>query len=287
VAAGEPTKLTGDKPNVQLLLSGDQLRQHPQGADFGRLLGAIPEWASFFEGTGIDPVRDFDHLLLAGPQFRDFRQVVAVMDYHAETSSIQAAMESLRGRAGGTWVKGAASPTLRFRSALDGAERFLVHVPKRKLLALVPLSAEGQLQKVQGIQPFSASSSALVLSLVEPARALRGLPLALPPSISSLRLRVLPTAEGGLSLELELQDKELAEAKAHADKLTQDVAGLRMLLAMATPISLPPIPFRAEGSVIRGKAELRSDQLRVLVPRVQSWLPSPGGGRAPRALPPP
>src|SRR5262249_24993980 len=92
--AGGPTALKAEN-NVAITVASGLIRSHELGTQIGQLLTAIPQWKSSFEGTQLDPIRDFDHLYIAGPQLRDSRRVLAFMDYNVPQSKIRAAIDVL------------------------------------------------------------------------------------------------------------------------------------------------------------------------------------------------
>src|SRR5438105_1125632 len=122
VAAGKAGEIAAKNPNVQVLISGDCLRSHDLAAAFGKLLRAIPEWSSFFEGTPIDPIQDLAHMLVTGPRFHDDSSgVVAVMDFKASEEKMREIVEGVVKHAGGAAIEGAPLPA--WRAKLEGADR--------------------------------------------------------------------------------------------------------------------------------------------------------------------
>ena len=60
--------------NIRISLFMDRVRQHPMGSLLGHLLKSVYQWRDFFEPGGLDPVNDFDQMLVFGPQLRDPRK---------------------------------------------------------------------------------------------------------------------------------------------------------------------------------------------------------------------
>jgi hypothetical protein len=156
--AGAPGKLASKDPNVQVLIAGDRLRSHALGEWFGRILTSIPQWQSFFRNTNVDPIRDIDHLLIAGPQLRDSSKVVAVMDYRAPTEVMRAAIDVLVERTNGSWIEDAPVPAAR--ATADRNPRLFAMVPDRRLLVVLPADEEDQLSKLKAMKSFNKSSQA-------------------------------------------------------------------------------------------------------------------------------
>jgi hypothetical protein len=272
-AAGDASKIAGKNPNVQVLIASDRLREHDLGATFGKLLTSLPEWAAFFDGTGIDPVRDLDHVLLAGPQFRNFRKVVAVMDYNVSSKRVREAMAVVVQRSAGTWVEPSPFPAARITPAFDHGARILAHVPQRRLLVLLPEDAEDQLSKLKSMKGFAKSPVGILVSIVTPARAFRGLPFTLPSSLKVLRLSVTPKPEGAAEVSLELLDGSPEEARVHAPELTRAVDAIRVLdLGLFKKTFIDHLELVADGAMIRGTLTITPRQLRFMLDELEQLV---------------
>jgi hypothetical protein len=249
---------------VQVLIAGDRLRKHELGAWFGRLLTIIPQWQSFFEDTAVDPIRDIDHLLIAGPQFRDSSKVVAVMDYRAPEEAMRAAVDVVVRRSGGSWIEDAPVPAAR--ATADRSQRIFALVPEKRLLVVLPADQEDQLAKLKGMKSFNRSSTVgVVLSMVTPANAFRGV-LALPPTLAWLKLALTPTKDGGADLALTLGDDSPENAVTHAQELTRKVNAIRTLDLGITKIEvIDEVTFSAEGKVIWSRLHVTNKQLKLIM----------------------
>src|SRR6185437_3405335 len=149
-AAGGAGKFAASDANVQILLSGSALRKHAIGPWAARLLVMIPEWRPFFEGGPVNPIRDFDHLLLTAPRLAvDNSKLVAILDYNVSTDLARDAVDRVLHRTGGVWVEDAPVPTARARVA--GAPCYIALVPGRHLLAIMPGDRKDMLGQLQHI----------------------------------------------------------------------------------------------------------------------------------------
>ncbi|AUX22770.1 hypothetical protein SOCEGT47_032800 [Sorangium cellulosum] len=269
--AGAPGKLASKDPNVQVLIAGDRLRSHALGEWFGRILTSIPQWQSFFRNTNVDPIRDIDHLLIAGPQLRDSSKVVAVMDYRAPTEVMRAAIDVLVERTNGSWIEDAPVPAAR--ATADRNPRLFAMVPDRRLLVVLPADEEDQLSKLKAMKSFNKSSQAgIVLSMLTPANAFRGV-YALPRSLAWMRLTVTPTRDGGADLALTAGDGSPEEARDHARELTQTLNAIRTLDLGFTRIeALDEVTFNADGKVIWARLHVTNRQLKLIMGFVEQAL---------------
>ena len=66
-------------PGAQLALRLDleAIRRSPLSPEVRRLLATIPDWQRLLEGSGVDPVRDLDRILIASPNMQPARMVFA------------------------------------------------------------------------------------------------------------------------------------------------------------------------------------------------------------------
>jgi len=266
--AGGASKVASKDPNVQVLISSDRIRKHELGAAFGRLLTTIPEWKGFFEGTGIDPIRDLDHVLITGPQLRDSRKVVAVMDYNLTEAKVRGAIDVVldRSKPKGSWLED--SPVPAARATADKGERIFALVPDKRLLAVLPADASDQLKTLKDHRGFAKSSAVgILISMVTPARAFKNLPIKVPPELTRLRLAVTPTADGGADVALELTDGSADLATTHAAEIDEAIERIRKpdlgVLGSFGSIELfTRVTFESSGPIIRGRTHVTEHQLR-------------------------
>ena len=101
---------------VQVLLVGKTLRGHPVGKEMGKLLAGIPQWRGFFEGTGIDPVTDLEHMQITGPELRNSANVVSILEFSSSGAAIREAVDVVVKRTKGKWLTGKAFPTARVKA---------------------------------------------------------------------------------------------------------------------------------------------------------------------------
>ncbi|WP_437820275.1 hypothetical protein [Sorangium sp. So ce1078] len=269
--AGAPGKLASKDPNVQVLIAGDRLRSHELGDWFGRILTTIPQWQSFFQDTAVDPIRDIDHLLIAGPQLRDSSKVVAVMDYRAPEEAMRAAVDVVVQRSNGSWIEDAPVPAAR--ATADRSERIFAMVPNRRLLVVLPAEEEDQLSKLKSMKGFNKSSAAgIVISMLTPANAFRGVQ-ALPRSIAWMRLTVTPTKDGGADLALTAGDESAEDALAHAQELTRTLNAIRTINLGITKIDVvDEVTFNTDGKVIWSKLHVTNRQLKLIMGFVEQAM---------------
>ena len=283
-AAGGPGKLAKD-PNVQILFSSDVLRKHPTAEGFGRVLRTIPEWKQFLAGTNLDPIQDFDHVLLAAPQLAgDSSKAVVVLDYRASDEAMRATLDQVVAGAKGTWLADAPVPTARAR--VQGADRLFAHIAQKNLVAILPDGASEQLSKLPKMKGFSKSGrAAMVISIVTPHRPFGPLVPTLPRTFKWMRVEVRPAPGGDADVILELADASPEEAAKHVEAVTSivekvrtlDIRGIGSVERRVARFAMggdpfEPVEFKAERDIISGKARVTAKALSAILRLAETLL---------------
>jgi hypothetical protein len=282
-AAGGAGGTASKTPNVSLLINSDRIRQHELGTWFGTVLMTIPQWKSFFEDTEIDPIRDLDHMLIAGPQFRDSRKITATMDYNVPEAKIREAIDIIlkRSKPNGKWLPDTPVPAAQAKA--DNGERIFAMVKAKRLLVVIPAEAKDQLGGLTKTKGFSKSSQVgILLSMVTPSRAFKGLPFEVPSSLKWLRAAVIPKADGGAEVQLETEDASAEEAGTHARELTQGLASFLAPFRGAAEILVGKIDtpeFSSDGTRIKASIHVTKKQLRYVLSAAQSEMEKQQRGR--------
>lgn len=269
-------------PNVQVLLVGKNMRSHPIGRTLGSVFAAIPEWKSFFDGTAVDPIQDFESLTIYGPQFRNSSEVVAVIHYGTEFDKMKGAVDHVVKKTKGEWLTG--KPLRHVAKAkADRAQRLFAFVGQRQLLYILPLSLEDKLAALNAIPaPSTKTKAAIVVGLIDPYRPF-GKAFPIPESIRWLGLTVNPTEEGGADVLLQLNDSSAADAALHAPQITRDFNNLRQQLKWEVGVGafkvgfavedvLDEVEFVADDKVILARTQISREQLSKLITALNVWL---------------
>jgi hypothetical protein len=249
---------------VQILIAGNVLRRSALGPWASSLLVGIPEWRLFFEGSPMDPVRDFDHLLITAPRLKeDSSKLVAVLDYNVSSEAAHDALEKVIHRTNGTWVEDARVTAARAR--IGGAVRIFALVPRRHLLVILPSEAMDQLNRLDQAKGFRNSPEGVIVSVLTPARPFKEF-LPLPESLKWLRASLTPTADGGVDLAVEAGDQSPELAEAHAEALTREIEARRKIdLGLTSVEIIDPVAFAAAGDVIKARTHLPPHRVRAIM----------------------
>ncbi len=212
--------------NVRLNLFMDRVRQQPLGAMLGHLLKSVYQWRDFFSPGGLDPVGDFDQILLFGPQLKDSSQVAAFLQHHVKTPTMRGAIDRIVKKSGSqsAWLKGTKYPAAR--AFADRAQRSFVMYPGQ-VVAVVPPGAEKDALSLPSFKLPAAQGDELASAYVKtPWRALLGTKFELSKTIRSATIKILPDEDGGARVEAILDDEssEAAERDAKQIKRVVDAA---------------------------------------------------------------
>jgi hypothetical protein len=278
-AAGDVGRLRAEEPNVNIYLAGDVLRTRALSEDFGALLTSVPQWQALLGGTGIDPMKHFDHVLISGPQMRDPQWIVVTVQYNLPSDRMKKAVDEIvaRTKRGSQWLEGYDVPV----AVLGGKpKRFVVLVPDKRLLVVLPEEAEKLISRVAGLPGFAKSPGAgIVVDMIEPYKAFQAAPFQFPRSIGRMRLHFTLAGSEDYVVAAEAWDASPAEASEHAIFLKQridafeiDLGAVGRLLGTDKIRAVGDTSFDARGSKIHARAAVSHKQLKRIIGFIQSWL---------------
>ncbi len=274
--AGSAGRVADSHANVRLIIYNDRIRSHPLGARIGKLLGQVDQWHDFFGPAGLDPIKDFDRILIAGPQLRDSSNVVAVLRYNVSRQRMKRALDALvaRDSAQGGWLD-AGVPAARARG--DRAERIFV-LPAPHILVVTPPSAEKSALSLSPHTRFPAAKGSVALSVYvnTPWRALIGINFNVPRSIAWVRMDITATPDGGATANVVAMDASPAAAKRDADNLTTAINAvtqvnlgiLGSILGHKQFKLIEPVSLSAHGKRIEGTVRATPKELGALLEAV-------------------
>jgi len=272
--------------NVQLLVHTDRVRQHPLGARIGPLLRNVYQWRDFFGPTSIDPIRDIDRMLIVGPQLRDSRDVVAILQFNVPQARVRAAVDILVSRdPEGSWAD-AGVPVAKAHA--DRGERVFVF-PSPQVLVVTPPSAQASAERLprKFRLPAPKGDELALAKLATPWRAFLGLPVVIPKSIRAAELRLSPRADGGIVIDILAHDETEPLARADAEALTAALTAATslnlgmfgaVLFGSSQKKFIEKGSFEPDGADIRGEIVLTRAQVETALELASGLL----GGRAPR-----
>lgn len=275
-ASGKASDVVKDEAYVSIALYADRIREHMVGKRIAKLLPSLPQWKDFFPNDGLNPIRDFDRVVVVGPSFYHSENVVAVLKYNTTEAKVRSAIDTLVARRG-EWLKDTRVPAAK--AYADRADRVFV-LPSPGLVVVVPPNKAQQIIKAKGLGiPTPKGPEALVATLKHPHKPLARYNLEIPKSLKEAKLRLTPLPKGEVRVELQATDESPEQAKKTALQLTTTInaladftAGLTGFLELAglgRTVQLPRIELRAHGSEIYGEQVLTQEQVEFLLSRLE------------------
>lgn len=269
---GDPVALSGaagriadGNANVRLIVFTDRIRGTVLGPRVGALLAAANQWHDFFGPSGLDPIKDFDRILIAGPQLRDSSAVVAVLRYNASEAKVRSALGALVARdPKGGWLDAGAPAA---RASADRSERVFV-LPAPHIIVVAPPSAAAAALALPRSTRFPAPKGDEVLTAYvrTPWRAFIGVPFNIPKTIAWVRISIAPTPSGGAAATVEAEDSSPETAQKDADDLTRAINAVATVnVLFIKQRFIEPVALRAEGKRIKGVVTATESQLHDVV----------------------
>lgn len=287
VAGISDKRVVDPNANVQVLVHNDRVRQHPLGGRIGPMLRNVYQWRDFFGPTSIDPMRDIDRMLIVGPQLRDSRDVVAILQFNVPQERVRAAVDVLVARdPEGGWLD-AGVPVAKAHA--DRGERAFVF-PSPQILVVTPPSAQASAERLgrKFRLPGPKGDEIALAKLATPWRAFMGIRgVSIPKSIRSAELRLSPTPDGGVVIDILAHDESEELASSDAQALTaalQAATSLDLGLLGSVMFGsskknfIKKGSFEPDGKDIRGEIVMTRAQVETVLDLAGGFL----GGAAPR-----
>ncbi len=286
-------KLSKNPNNVQIVLIGSRLREHPVGSKMGSLLPGLKQWEPFFKDSGIDPVVDIDVMVITGPQIRKSDDVIAIMKFNIAMDKVEATIEDLVKKGGGEGKRLEGTPVPAWRGTTDGASRLFAVLKEKRLLYILPwpkkgkadkkLSAEewekeqdkrvaGHLAriKVAKFPDYSAEKYAIDAYMIQPYKLVSKTgeidlgPVniqLIPQELTSMRMRVVPNG-GAADVTITFQAKNDAGAKDAVGDLKSAWPLFQLGAKVEIGMELPDLEWETSTDLVVAKGKLEQDVLQ-------------------------
>jgi len=281
--------------NVEIVLVGKQLRDHPVGEKMGKLLPNLKQWQDFFASAPIDAVKDADLIVLTGPQMARHSpkdhvgssQVDAIIVWNIPMDRVKGALDGVVQRSKGSWLEGANAPTALAKA--DDADRMFVMVPENQLLYVTPPPhpqkgekewtpdklAEEEKKKVEKILKFKPPKQnlpfAILISVKEPGK-LSKFPMdagllgkhdiqLIPSTVEKFVFRVDPLPNGEAQARIELWDDNVKDAESDVETANTNWGIAKLLAHAGLNIELPDATFTTKGRMIYAETKVTKEFL--------------------------
>jgi hypothetical protein len=260
--------------NIVLTVSMAVIRTHPVGKRIGPLIAVVPQWDTFLEGTGVDPLRDVDWISINGPALRHTEKDVILVRYSASDAVVDKAIGVLSKKSGQGGPVNVGVPGVKAtRGYADRAERVFLR-PQSHVLAVVPgyyaKTAAQILSKASIPSTLKRPAEAMRLTLVHP----HGPMPQIPESVTELRLWVVPRNEdGGADVYGEGDTADAAACEAATDAIARLIDSVNTgFVPLLTRGILNHVEARADGSTVRLHLSASKAQIEVVLSFVAGQL---------------
>jgi hypothetical protein len=211
-------KISG-KPGVTLGLWFSSMRDHPLGKRLTEIATCDVEWRTFV-GLGVNLLKDFEGVLVVGPNLTDSGQMTAAVRHNLPSQRVHDVMDKLVQKSGksGHWI----APDVA-TAKLGRVQRVLI--PKQEdLFFVAPNKGWQALHDVkEPLRVPSADGRSASLVVVQPNRLLERVGLSLPRRLSEMRLEVFANADQSIDIKIELEDSSPQAAKQDARRVSSQM----------------------------------------------------------------
>jgi len=256
--------------HVSVLVRMDHLRTHPIGKQFGAKLVKIEQWKPFFEGTGIDPVRDLDALYAFGPRFHETSRVSAIIAHNKPDEAMALVMQGLAKKfPGSEWIGDEEVPA--FRANIDKADRVVVLLPGGMIIT--PLDGEKQSielarqlvrkkKKVGDTLPKGDPDLIVSAFLTKPSNVLT----AIPEDLHDVHVTIRSRKDNGGVLDMDAKAKDEKHAKDDAEAVKKLIEGYvpKGFIGMIARKYVEGYTVVAEGDLVHVHHELDGDRIETV-----------------------
>lgn len=275
--APKPKPRNADRLAVELagakltsLLRMERLRGHALAPK----LASLDEVRELLEGTGIDPVRDFERVFVASSGIHRDDKAVIVAEHKLSEDKLKLAIDALvaRSQPSGGWIKDAAAPSARV--SFRGHPRVIAAVAP-SFVVVVPEAMAGELSRFEGTGGFpeQEGTATVITDVTDPAATLR-VPHAprVPETIKSARITIELSSDGGADVSADAQSASPEQAVEDARALTESIErATTVKVAFVRVRFFQPAPFTAEGDRLKSRLHLSAGEINTLLRFAPQW----------------
>ncbi len=256
--------------HVSVLVRMDHLRTHPIGAQLGSKLVKIQQWRPFFEGTGLDPVRDLDAIYAFGPRFYETSRVSAIIAHNKTDEAMALVIQGLAKKfQGSEWIGDEEVPA--FRANIDKADRAVILLPGG--LIITPLDGEKQSmelarqlvrkkKKVGDTLPKGDADLIVSAYIAKPSNVLT----AIPEDLQDVHVTIKKRKDNGGIIDIDAKAKDEKHAKDDADAVKKLIEGYvpKGFIGVIARKYVDGYTVAPEGDVIHVHHELDGDRIETV-----------------------
>lgn len=260
---GPVLSYVGESDRVVVRIDMEAVRGSTLAADIGSMLRSYPTWRELLGSSGIDPVRDFDRVLVAAPAVIADRSVI-VIRHHLGNARIREAVLSMAVEEGerAEWREERGFPVVDWPAEME-VPRVVVLTSESELVVATPDALERVLavaadhaarrQSDTLIEPALQLEDGLIATVVadqlgESARRFR-----YPPEAVSVSVRSDGEQEGRILLSMRgtyADDGHASEARRWLDEQRNTYANHMLVRAVGLDRALREATIAGEGNVV-------------------------------------
>jgi len=242
----------------------DRLRGCPAAEKLAR----AGYFADLLDGTGLDPMRDFDRVFVASTGITRDDRAVVIAQHKLTADRLRSAVDVLiaRSEPPGAWLDGMGLPAARV--TIHGHTRVIGMVDD-DYVAVVPepLAGQARLWLGTGGFPDPQSSAAIVSVARDPSTTLRAPRLPrIPQTVSSMRIELRCSEDGSVDASVDADSASEQQAEKDAATMTEEVARATSVRVAIFRVNLfKPVAFRSEGRHVKSDVHLTGEEVDKLV----------------------
>lgn len=273
VPSGPPASYVGSEHRVVVRVRMDAVRASGVSADIASLVRSYPTWRELLGSSGIDPVRDFDAVLVASPAVIS-DSALLVIRHRLGNARIRDAVLRMAVERGErpTWrqvdgfsvVDWPAETSVPRLVVLTGENELVVTTPEE--LDHVIAVARDHAARREGdacVEPALAIEDGIVATITAEEVGASGRRMRYPPE--SFHVAVRQNDEGGIALDVSgtYADEAAADrARRHYGQLRDRYAGQMLVRAVGLDRPLRQATIAGEGNTFTLGASFTEEELR-------------------------
>lgn len=216
-------QLSPPRSTFHLLLVPKKIRKLPFADTAFKLLEPWPDFDFLVRKGGLDPLNDFDHIVIASPNITDARETFLAVDFKTSRGKIKKAIERAVAREGlviewvddGGFLRGNPRPKNPQRKDLD--PRWFVFHPKKKVAMFV---RDAFLDQILADSDAPAGEEGTARAFVDNLTKLRKFAAEQPLAGMQLKVADLSNAVSGVVLPVPLPDTLELSVEASTTPIT-------------------------------------------------------------------